>query len=148
MKFKILLIAIIAIFSTNVNIFANISRQQAENIAIENLGAGEVTEFRNNRINGRPINNITVTYRGNDFRVWVDTDGNIIRGAVNITIPEIYTIIENEVTLNSNFVLEQIRFSVFEEKDVYNVTLVNNSRSTRVLIDVQTGQILRIRNSR
>ena len=134
--------AFIAIFSLSYPIEAaptrDITPAQAEQIALENLGAGEVIQNRIGRYQGVQVHQIRIDYTGERFRVFVDMHGNIIRGNVDITIPEAINI-AMEQTGDAN--VSTIRFTKFDGADAYNITTEN----FRVIIDSATGEVLRIR---
>ena len=123
----------------------NITSVEAEVIALENLGAGEILQNRTGRYGGVSVHQIRVEYMGQSFRVFVDMSGNIVRGLVGVTIPEAESIALEQT---GGGTVSEVRFTIYQSMDAYTVSIQNGTRTFRVIIDSDTGEVLRTRQSR
>ncbi|MCL1995940.1 MAG: PepSY domain-containing protein [Defluviitaleaceae bacterium] len=131
-------IAINLPFYVEVSAARNITSAQAEQIALHNLGVGEVIQNRIGMYHGIQVHQIRINYLGESFRIFVDMQGNIVRGNVGITILEAIDIATEQIG-DENIL--RVRFTRFDGSDAYNILTDN----FRIIIDSATGEILRIR---
>ena len=148
LSLSFLIIAIMSVIGYQVQAEAatrNITSAEAEVIALENLGAGETLQNRTGRYHGVTVHQIRVEYMGQSFRVFVDMRGNIVRGLVGVTIPEAESIALGQT---GGGTVSEVRFTIFQDVDAYTVSIQNGARTFRVIINSDTGEVLRIRESR
>ena len=139
------LVIAISLFGHQVQVEAaipNITSGEAEIIALENLGVGEILQNRIGRYGGATVHQIRVEYMGQSFRIFVDMGGNIVRGLVGVTIPEAESIALEQI---GGGIVSEVRFTIFQDADAYTVSIQNGARTSRVIIDSDTGEVLRIR---
>ena len=123
----------------------SISPQAAEQIALDNFGAGSITRNRTGRYQGTPVHQIVLEHNGESFRVFVCFQGEVVRGLVSITIPQAEEIAIAEVGGGEAL---STRLGFFDGVQVYRIEVDYNSSTHRVLIDTESGEVLRLQRAR
>ena len=128
--------------ATNVNARepVNVTFEMAAQIALDSLGAGTIVNNRTGLYHGTPVHQILVEHNGENFRIFVDFQGEIVRGLVSVGIPQAEQIAIAQ--LGGGEVVSN-RLSFFDGIQVYRIEVNHNGSVWRVLIDTENGEVLR-----